>query len=161
MSLRPEDIQNRRLRHTPGAPRKSSRIYYNVTPEQAQQGLETAAQLSPVTAGTTKPYDIPTVGEGATEWSDDAKYPIILPGHGLLAAERLQKQIRRERGIAAILAALGIAGLTFASVQGEIHTRLAENVINALQRTADYLNRPQVENLRDFENRARRFHSQR
>ena len=160
MSLSPDNIQNKRFRHIPGEPRNKSRIDYDVTPAKAHQGIQVAEQLAPYLEPKT-PYTVTQLGEGVTEWSDDAKYPIILSGHNLLAGEKLRKQIRRERGIAAVLAALGIAGLTFASVQGGIHTRLAENVINALQKTADYLNRPQVENLRNFEDRARRFHSQR
>ncbi len=160
MSLRPEDIKNKRFRHPPGEPRQRSRINYSVTPEEARQGLQVGEKLSPYLM-PTPPYTISKVGEGATEWRGDDIYPIIPPGHNLLAGERFRQQLRRERGIAAVLAALGIAGLTFASVQGGIHTRLAENVINALQKTADYLNRPQIENLRNFEDRARRFHSQR
>lgn len=160
MSLTPEDIQNKRFRHIPGEPRNKSRINYGVTPAEAHRSMQVAEQLAPY-AGPKSPYEVAKLGQNEIELSDDAKYPIIPTGHNLLAGERFRQQLRRERGIAAILAALGIAGLTFASVQGGIHTRLAENVINALQNTADYLNRPQVENLRNFEDRARRFHSQR
>ena len=160
MSYTPEKIPNKFWRHKPGAPRLSRRLRRDVTVNEARQSMQVAEQLAPYLEPKT-PYNVTTLGEGVTEWSDDANYPIIPTGHNLLAGERFRQQLRRERGIAAVLAALGIAGLTFASVQGGIHTKLAENVINALQKTADYLNRPQIENLRNFEDRARRFHSQR